>query len=727
MSTKDNSVTIWNRAAIGVWSLAGLTVGWFIWVMIVPHFWWGKLVGFLLILAALVVAGLALNTVVYLFTTIGVDYQRALFITSPTLSVILGWYVGPRVIWIYFGAIALSTCLSLAILLRRPPTNTFSRWNLGFWGLGLLVVGLFFMTRLRPPIDTYLTNYKLKGTPPHELTNPAEPGSFAVKRVSYGPAQDRHRTRYQQKVAFRASSVDATSLMPGWTGLSGWLRSSYWGFGPQNIPLQATAWVPDAPGPRPVVLIIHGDHVMEEYNSELGYAYLGQLLASRGALVIAVDLNFMNTSLADLPGLFFRNKLGLHAHHDARAWLALQHLESLRQWQNDPAHPWHKRIDLSRIVIIGHSVGSEAASIAAFFNTLSRHPDHSDIIFPDRFGIRGIVSLAGGEGEYQPRNAPIWLDNTHYLALHGSRDAQVYSFGALAQYARTRWTNQSHYFKAALLIQGLHHNSFNSEWGPIDVPDFWGWVIDSTGNIPPLPGRQIISVFVSAFIEYVLHDQKEYTSVLMDPRRAAPWIPPTYIEAKAHESHDRVLSNFEEDADLSTTTWPEGKISGCGLLMWRERRIQTKNRILEDHAVEIKWLSTQETSPFWRLQFESPLTQTPTSSTSTSGIYLVMSAALGQRQPVDFSISIVDSYKQSATIALSTDQLLYPTLTTQTRQPGLEHRPLHELTFRRFHLPKLAFTNVNPELRFEQLEAIELKFDRTPHGHLWIESIGLGR
>ena len=67
------------------------------------------------------------------------------------------------------------------------------------------------------------------------------------------------------------------------------LRQWYWGFDRTAFPLNAQVWFPEGEGPFPLVLTVHGNHDMADY-SEFGYAYLGDLLASRGYIFVSVDV-----------------------------------------------------------------------------------------------------------------------------------------------------------------------------------------------------------------------------------------------------------------------------------------------------------------------------------------------------------------------------------------------------------------------------------------------------
>ncbi|MDZ7646020.1 MAG: hypothetical protein U5K54_01920 [Cytophagales bacterium] len=60
------------------------------------------------------------------------------------------------------------------------------------------------------------------------------------------------------------------------------------GIGVNQFPSNGRVWYSEGEGVFPLVLVVHGNHGMEEY-SDPGYAYLGELLASRGFIVVFVD------------------------------------------------------------------------------------------------------------------------------------------------------------------------------------------------------------------------------------------------------------------------------------------------------------------------------------------------------------------------------------------------------------------------------------------------------
>ena len=294
-----------------------------------------------------------------------------------------------------------------------------------------LAFGLYAIFSSKEPANPLLADYRLEDrTLP--LENPGLPGSYKVVTLSYGSGKDRHRPEYGARADWIARTVDGSKLLDNWDGFSGWLRTRYWGFDASALPLQARVWHPAGDGPFPLALIVHGNHAMEDF-SDPGYAYLGELLASRGIILASVDENFLNSSFSAGVNLL-DDRPGLKKENDARGWLLLEHLAQWRDWNADPAHPFHGRVDMDRVALIGHSRGGEAVGIAAAFNALSRYPDDATLEFDYGFNLRGVIAIAPVDGQYQPREQGTPVDDVNYFTIHGSMDGDVQSFEGVAQY-----------------------------------------------------------------------------------------------------------------------------------------------------------------------------------------------------------------------------------------------------------------------------------------------------
>ncbi|CAN5691018.1 hypothetical protein BH10PSE5_BH10PSE5_15200 [soil metagenome] len=410
---------------------------------------------------------------------------------------------------------------SAAVLLRRDRQGR-PYGAIVFLLVGAALVGGLVYGVVRPAMDPNptLTGYRLRGAG-LDLPDPGAPGPYRVRHLTYGGGTDRYRPEFAAKASFRSHPVDGSKLDVDWKGLGGKLRTAYWGFDAKAFPVQGRVWAPEGPGPFPLVLIVHGNHDMEDFSDE-GYAYLGDLLASQGFIFVSVDENFLNSSLADMVNPFKRRA---GAENDARGWLLLEHLAQWRGWNADPKNPLYGRVDMDRIGLIGHSRGGEAVAVAAAFNDLDRYPDDATQRFDYRFRLGAIAAIAPADGQYKPRARPTPLRDVNYFVLQGSLDGDVTSFMGSSQYSRDELTGAVPAFKASLYVKDADHNQFNTTWGRNDLGLPFEFLLNERGLLKPAAQRQIAKVYLSAFLQDTLMGRDGYRPLFQDPRRGAAWLP----------------------------------------------------------------------------------------------------------------------------------------------------------------------------------------------------------
>jgi hypothetical protein len=697
------------------------------------------LVGFM----ALVSVGLLL--IVWLLAALRLKFRAALLLCLPLVCLVLliGW--GPR------GLIALpvlfagvSLIFGAGASLMKSGAQRFHRVDAWvFLALGIGLAGLLVYGMLKPSKDSNLAlhEYHLKG---HtlDMPDPGKPGPYGVKTLTYGDGVDRHRPEYAGGVAFRTKSVDGSKLDGKWTGLGGWVRTRYWGFGPENFPVQGRVWMPVpagglAPAPYPLVLIVHGNHGMESF-SDPGYAYLGELLASQGFIVVSVDENFLNSSLAD-----FVNPFGLRRgeENSVRGWLLLEHLVQWRAWSADKAHPMFGQADMTRIALIGHSRGGEAVAVANSFNELNRDPDDATLVYNYHFKIGAIAAIAPIDGQYKPRNRLTPMRDTNYFTIHGTMDGDVTSFMGSSQYSRASFSGNIKAFKANLMINGANHGQFNSTWGRYDIGQPFKLLLDARPIMDPDAQRQIAKVYLSAFLQATLNGQTGYRGLFQDARNGAAWLPDVFLINNYADSDTRWLANFEEDLDPTTGSSPGITLDAQNLSVWRETFAELKSSPLDTHVAVLAWdervherpasyqinmsESAPKATPQWFLVFSvsnAAVSSLPKSFHPKGG----KPERDDDRQPLDWSIILTDAAGGQARLPLSHDQLLYPQIKTDTRRFGvLSSAPSSELVMRRYCFPLKDFVAVNPGLDLGHLRSVRFEFDRTPRGAIALDDVGL--
>ena len=618
-----------------------------------------------------------------------------------------------------------------------------------------------------------------------DAPDPGQRGPYAVERLYYGSGSDRRRAVYRDSVTIETESVDGSKLVD--LGASAKARNDWWGFTPKALPINGRVWYPRGEGPFPLVLVVHGNHDMKDF-SDPGYDWLGELLASRGMILVSVDENFLNGSI--------RNE------NDARAWVLLKHLEAWRGFHADSAGPFADKVDLERIALIGHSRGGEAVAHAAAFNRLTRYPDDGTVTFDFGFGIRSLVAIAPVDGQYRPADRLMPLEDVSYLVFHGSHDGDVTSFAGLRQYQRVTFGEGAARaaaprasapgvppFKAAVYVYRANHGQWNTVWGAHDAGRRSARILDLRALLAPEEQRRFAEVYVSAFLEATLRDDPRYLPLFRDHRTAGGWLPKTMYATRFESAGFRPLATFEEDVELASGTVAGVRIEGDSLATWKEGLLQLRsantptegssqynnavwlgwnNRIAgEDttrrgrpasytlhlppaaerslggaNALQLLLAPTDRTPPARKPEPTDSTKAEPEPADSTHvGHEEEPAQETSPREnepsgddeapkpPIDLTIEVADDAGERARVALSAYGVPRRPLEIRIlRRADLEKQrlgALHELVLQTYTIPLEDFRAANARLRTDRLREVRLVFDRTEAGEVIVDRIGV--
>jgi dienelactone hydrolase len=575
-------------------------------------------------------------------------------------------------------------------------------------------------------------------------SNPSEPGTYAVRTLFYGSGTDIQRPEYGADVDLRTASVDGSLILPEWKGFTADVRAWYWGFGIENLPINGRVWMPEGDGPFPLVLIAHGNHGMHEY-SDPGYAYLGELLASRGFITVSVDENFINGSWS---GDFGGDEI------PARAWLLLKHLEQWRQWNATEGSPFYRRVDMERIALVGHSRGGEAVPLAARFNTLPAFPDNTDLTFDFGFQIRSLVALAPTDYRYERRIA---LQDINYLTLQGSYDSDERSFFGIRQYQRIAFSDGFDGFKAGLYIHRANHGQFNSIWGATDTGPPSSWLLNTEPLIDGSAQRQVAKLYIAAFVEATLRGRSEYVPLFRNHRTAGAWLPETVFVHRYSDPSYRPVATYEEDLDVTTASLQGSTIQTRHLTEWSEQDLPFRGeRTQQTHAVLLGWgkasdptdstSSEQGATASSRAAYTIALPDTSSliqQLDENAALVFSMARRLGDESDEDASsapagadsfdiqLELTDAAGATVTRALSQSAVIPPVLKTQFLKIGWLSRDRFgtpwEPVMQTYEVPLREFVEQNQGFDFSALRQIGFTFDRGQQGHLALDDIGFRR
>jgi len=579
-----------------------------------------------------------------------------------------------------------------------------------------------------------------------EGPSPSTPGPFAVGFLTYGSGTDRRRPEYREGVAFTTGTVDASKLAQRTDRAAYWKR--WWGFGPDSFPLNARVWYPQGDGPFPLVLVVHGNHDPRDF-SDPGYAYLGELLASRGFILVSVDMNFLNGSI--------------RGENDARGWMLLKHLEAWRGFEGDPDNPLHGLVDWERIALMGHSRGGEAVGHAAAFNRLAHYPDDAALTFDFGFRIRSLVAIAPVDGQYEPADRPVPLEDVNYLVFHGSHDGDVTSFAGLRQYQRVRFSGAVPAFKSAVFVYRGNHGQWNSGWGALDRGPRSARILDLRGLLPAEDQLEFARVYVTAFLEATLLAEDRWLPLFRDHRVAGGWLAPTMYKTRFQHASFRPLADFAEDIDLTTGSVPGVRLQGEGLSTWKEGEMVLRSRITPQRQRSQEafgaWLGWHRAdggeTPGYRISLPAGLA-TAWGVDGESTLDLVVVPTTRRPSPpggddegggeaeetpdegrgpggghMHFSLEVRDASGERARLPAGAFGPLRPPLEVRVfRRRDLERSrlpTLHEMVGHGLSIPLEEFTRANPRLDPGTLREVRIVFDGTPVGEIILSEVGFSR
>ncbi|KHL95051.1 hypothetical protein QW71_15045 [Paenibacillus sp. IHB B 3415] len=555
---------------------------------------------------------------------------------------------------------------------------------------------------------------------PAAAADPGQPGDYTFHSFTYGSSQDLHRTEYGGDAALLSASVDATEYIKSWPAL----RTLFWGFDPGALPLNARVWMPDGDGSYPLVLMVHGNHMMEDY-SEGGYAYLGELLASRGFIAVSLDENFLNYSAwSGIPDNDFQ----------VRTWMILKHLQQIASFAEQSGTPFYQKVDYDHTALLGHSRGGQAVAMAA--DASRWFTGDPALAATKQFNITSVIALAPTDKAIDSKQAS--LVDVNYLTLQGARDGDVHDFYGDRQYMRASYTGSTPAFKSSLYIADANHSQFNTDWGLFDQALPTGLFLKRTDIMDGDEQRQIAKVYVSAFLETTLHGKAEYQQLFRDYRSGAQWLPDTAYYNRFQSGTYITVANYEEDRKRNTVkggtataeglTWSEEAAKdresknkpSYGILLERGSTAQNQAGAGDAHA------GADAVEASYRIKLSESLTRNLADSAAEGLAFSLANrnsdaddaedaaAPSGAALSPDVEVELTDSNEVTARLPLDEVMEVLPLPQTEfTISPWLEERisdgkfgDRSEAVFQTYELPFELFLEEEPALDPDKLTEI---------------------
>jgi hypothetical protein len=177
--------------------------------------------------------------------------------------------------------------------------------------------------------------------------------------------------------------------------------------------------------------------------SHTGYRYIADVLASQGYLTVSIAANGINGQ----DGMF------MDGGAFARSRLVRHHLAQWAQWSRAGGDPWNGRfrgrVNLEKLVLVGHSRGGEGVERAAIESEVD-----------DPWKIQGLVLI--GPTAFGRQVAP----GIHTTVILPFCDGDVADLQGQQYVDLGRDLTRDRALRSSVMAMGTNHNFYNTEWTP---------------------------------------------------------------------------------------------------------------------------------------------------------------------------------------------------------------------------------------------------------------------
>lgn len=294
---------------------------------------------------------------------------------------------------------------------------------------------------------------------------------------------------------------------------------------PQPVEMVAEVTSPvGSRAPMPLVLVLHGRHGTcftsggeisgdwpcptgwRSVPSHQGYRDTADALASQGYIVVSISANAINA----------QDSFDFDGGAGARSQLVRAHLTQWATWNRSGTDPWggrfEGRIDLSQVVLVGHSRGGEGVARAAIDTRLS-----------DPWAVRGLVLLA------PTAFARLAAPQADMVVVLPACDGDVSDLQGQQYLEVARDALSDGALRSTVFVPGANHNFFNTEWTPgisrapsIDDGEFsTACAGQEAARLSPGAQRAVGRAYTAALVRLVTRGD-DATLALLDGRDVAP-------------------------------------------------------------------------------------------------------------------------------------------------------------------------------------------------------------
>lgn len=677
---------------------------------------------------------LFLNTVLFALTTTVIGFVLSLlyvplprlFIGSLSYTIYLTYFIldkanlGSLFSWI-ITAVYLLSGLCFGTILTIYQSNQMTRIRKA---VGSIIPAFFilFVFIWSPTIENNHIERSFEEGDyiiPLDVENPAELGNYSFQSFIYASGIDNQRREFSYLADELSESVDASDYIKEWHDF----REFFWGFDENKLPVNGRVWMPEGQERFPLVLMVHGNHTMEKF-SDAGYAYLGELLASRGYIAVSVDENFLNySSWTGIPSDDMK----------VRAWMLIQHLLQIDKYSEMPGSQFYQKVDMHNVAVMGHSRGGQAAAIVGDYQKW--FADDPSITGMEDINVKAVIGIAPTDKLVDDKRAE--LNGVSYLTLQGARDADIHNYHGDRQFSRTLIEDESDQFKAGVYIAEANHSQFNEDWGRMDQNLPGGLFLNYSQIMNGEDQREVSKVYISAFIESTLGGNDQYIPLFRDVRYGSEWLPNTQYVTRFENSQFYSLVDFNET--YSKTKFPDGiTAEGIGFEAWEiKTEVNRSGSRKRDQGIVFEWEDTGTYSLFIPEEYAEKYL------TGSFESFFLSIANMDEHEEdeednedsdntvPELDVTIETKDGKIANVSLERFREIEPPIYTQyTRNYYLDdilregkYSEATESVFQTYEIPLESFEELIPDLQLQEIERITISFTDGP-GELMLDDIG---
>lgn len=375
-------------------------------------------------------------------------------------------------------------------------------------------------------------------------------------------------------------------------------------------------YLPEGEGPFPLVYINS-----ELINAnELGFAYLGKHLASKGYLT------------AIFPELDIKKANVLQNKTD-RYWfqgvVLLETIKGLERTLKDI------RIDTEKIALIGFQEGVRTTAAACYINQENCYPLDGKISFSDRYKIVSLIALVPPSNYVLDYNLP----SVNYISVFGGHDAIKHSFSdPLFNQIKCSGDNS---FKSQIYIYRANRNFFLSSKADLDFPG--RLLVNKKPLMTAQLQKDITRSIVTAALEISLNNRLKFSELFYN-HNLRQLCQDEYLVVRTISSNDKIITDFENGYNYKKLNIPNASLELSEGLKWSVKDLGN-NKALQISIPK----SEEETS----ISLSLPSDFSKKAHLSSKSAFCFSLAALTEEIPAEIFLQIETIRGESEKIKLS--------------------------------------------------------------------------